>query len=75
MNAGGGESRTERVLKGTTALERHGWCAGFQVKAAGIAIARRRWDGSAPTLDRCVGRLTRDQWIRQVFKAGGQHAW
>jgi ubiquinol-cytochrome c reductase cytochrome b subunit len=71
MNAWSGEPVPERMLRGTTALERQGALV-FQVKQCRNCHALGEGGGErGPRLDSVAVRLTQDQLIRQVIQGGG----
>ena len=71
MNAWSGDPVPERMLHGTTALERQGALV-FQVKQCRNCHALGGTGGErGPALDSVAVRLTQDQLIRQVIQGGG----
>jgi ubiquinol-cytochrome c reductase cytochrome b subunit len=71
MNAWSGDPVPERLLRGTTALERQGALV-FQVKQCRNCHALGDSGGQrGPDLDSVAVRLTQDQLIRQVIQGGG----
>src|SRR5213080_4782340 len=71
MNAWSGDPVPERMLHGTTALERQGALV-FQVKQCRNCHALGGSGGErGPALDTVAVRLTEDQFIRQVIQGGG----
>ena len=71
MNAWSGDPVPERMLRGTTALERQGALV-FQVKQCRNCHALGGSGGDrGPALDTVAVRLTHDQLIRQVIQGGG----
>src|SRR5438093_1400329 len=71
MNAWSGDPVLERMLHGTTALERQGALV-FQVKQCRNCHALGGSGGErGPALDTVAVRLTEDQFIRQVIQGGG----
>jgi len=71
MNAWSGDPVPERMLQGTTALERQGALV-FQVKQCRNCHALGGTGGErGPALDSVAVRLTQDQLIRQVIQGGG----
>ena len=71
MNAWSGDPVPERMLQGTTALERQGALV-FQVKQCRNCHALGGSGGErGPALDSVAVRLTQDQLIRQVIQGGG----
>ena len=71
MNAWSGDPVPERMLRGTTALERQGALV-FQVKQCRNCHALGGRGGDrGPALDTVAVRLTHDQLIRQVIQGGG----
>src|SRR6059036_934188 len=71
MNAWSGDPVPERMLHGTTALERQGALV-FQVKQCRNCHALGGSGGErGPALDTVAVRLTEDQLIRQVIQGGG----
>jgi ubiquinol-cytochrome c reductase cytochrome b subunit len=71
MNAWSGDPVPERLLRGTTALERQGALV-FQVKQCRNCHALGEGGGlRGPALDSVAVRLTQDQLIRQVIQGGG----
>jgi ubiquinol-cytochrome c reductase cytochrome b subunit len=71
MNAWSGDPVPERLLHGTTALERQGALV-FQVKQCRNCHALGELGGQrGPSLDSVAVRLTQDQLIRQVIQGGG----
>jgi ubiquinol-cytochrome c reductase cytochrome b subunit len=71
MNAWSGNPVPERVLHGTTALQRQGALV-FQVKQCRNCHSLGETGGQrGPALDTVAVRLTQDQLIRQVIQGGG----
>src|SRR5215510_8626262 len=71
MKAWSGEPVPERLLRGTTALQRQGALV-FQAKQCRNCHALGDSGGErGPRLDRVAVRLTQDQLIRQVIQGGG----
>jgi len=71
MNAWSADPVPERMLHGTTALERQGALV-FQVKQCRNCHALGESGGErGPALDSVAVRLTQDQLIRQVIQGGG----
>jgi ubiquinol-cytochrome c reductase cytochrome b subunit len=71
MNAWSSDPVPERMLHGTTALERQGALV-FQVKQCRNCHALGQSGGErGPALDGVAVRLTQDQLIRQVIQGGG----
>jgi ubiquinol-cytochrome c reductase cytochrome b subunit len=71
MNAWSGDPVPERMLRGTTALERQGALV-FQVKQCRNCHALGGSGGDrGPALDTVAVRLTHGQLIRQVIQGGG----
>jgi len=71
MDAWSGDPVPERLLKGSTALERQGALV-FQVKQCRNCHALGQSGGErGPALDNVGVRLTQDQLIRQVIQGGG----
>jgi ubiquinol-cytochrome c reductase cytochrome b subunit len=71
MNAWSGDPVPERMIHGTTALERQGALV-FQVKQCRNCHALGGTGGErGPALDSVAVRLTQDQLIRQVIQGGG----
>jgi ubiquinol-cytochrome c reductase cytochrome b subunit len=71
MNAWSGDPVPERMLHGTTALERQGALV-LQVKQCRNCHALGGTGGKrGPALDSVAVRLTQDQLIRQVIQGGG----
>src|SRR4029453_620259 len=71
MNAWSGDPVPERLLRGTTALERQGALV-FQAKQCRNCHALGDRGGErGPSLDGVAVRLTQDQLIRQVIQGGG----
>jgi ubiquinol-cytochrome c reductase cytochrome b subunit len=71
MNAWSGDPIPQRMLKGTTALERQGALV-FQAKQCRNCHALDDRGGErGPGLDEVAVRLTQDQLIRQVIQGGG----
>jgi ubiquinol-cytochrome c reductase cytochrome b subunit len=71
MNAWSADPVPERILRGTTALERQGALV-FQVKQCRNCHALGESGGQrGPDLDGVAVRLTQDQLIRQVIQGGG----
>src|SRR5580693_393177 len=71
MNAWSGDPVPERLLHGTTALERQGALV-FQAKQCRNCHSLGELGGQrGPALDSVAVRLTHDQLIRQVIQGGG----
>jgi ubiquinol-cytochrome c reductase cytochrome b subunit len=71
MNAWSGDPVPERLLRGTTALQRQGALV-FQAKQCRNCHALGDSGGErGPRLDSVAVRLTQDQLIRQVIQGGG----
>ena len=71
MNAWSGDPVPERLLNGTTALQRQGALI-FQVKQCHNCHSLAELGGQrGPALDNVAMRLTQDQLIRQVIQGGG----
>jgi len=71
MDAWSGDPVPDRVLKGSTALERQGALV-FQVKQCRNCHSLGHSGGErGPSLDDVAVRLTQDQLIRQVIQGGG----
>jgi ubiquinol-cytochrome c reductase cytochrome b subunit len=71
MNAWSGDPVPERLLRGTTALQRQGALV-FQAKQCRNCHALGDSGGErGPDLDGVAVRLTQDQLIRQVIQGGG----
>jgi ubiquinol-cytochrome c reductase cytochrome b subunit len=71
MNAWSGDPVPERLLSGTTALQRQGALV-FQVKQCRNCHSLGELGGRrGPALDKVALRLTQDQLIRQVIQGGG----
>ena len=71
MNAWSGDPVPEKVLHGTTALQRQGALV-FQAKQCRNCHSIGESGGQrGPTLDSVAVRLTEDQLIRQVIQGGG----
>ena len=71
MNAWSGEPVPDRVLRGTTALQRQGALV-FQAKQCRNCHALGGGGGlRGPALDGVAARLAHDQLIRQVIQGGG----
>jgi ubiquinol-cytochrome c reductase cytochrome b subunit len=71
MSAWSGDPVPERLLRGTTALQRQGALV-FQAKQCRNCHALGDSGGErGPSLDRVAARLTQDQLIRQVIQGGG----
>jgi ubiquinol-cytochrome c reductase cytochrome b subunit len=71
MNAWSGDAVPERLLRGTTALQRQGALV-FQAKQCRNCHALGDGGGErGPRLDSVAVRLTQDQLIRQVIQGGG----
>jgi len=71
MNAWSGDPVPQRLLKGSTALERQGALV-FQAKQCRNCHALGGSGGlRGPTLDSVAVRLTQDRLIRQVIQGGG----
>jgi ubiquinol-cytochrome c reductase cytochrome b subunit len=71
MNAWSGDPVPERLLRGTTALQRQGALV-FQAKQCRNCHALGDSGGErGPGLDGVAVRLTQDQLIRQVIQGGG----
>lgn len=71
MNAWSGDPVPERLLRGTTALQRQGALV-FQVKQCRNCHSLGELGGQrGPALDNVAVRLTQDQLIRQVIQGGG----
>ena len=71
MNAWSGDPIPQKVLHGTTALQRQGALV-FQAKQCRNCHSIGESGGQrGPALDGVAGRLTGDQLIRQVIQGGG----
>ena len=71
MNAWSGDAVPERLIRGTTALQRQGALV-FQAKQCRNCHALGDAGGErGPALDTVAVRLTPDQLIRQVIQGGG----
>ena len=71
MNAWSSDPVPERVLRGTTALQRQGALV-FQLKQCRNCHSLGELGGQrGPALDNVAARLTQDQLIRQVIQGGG----
>jgi ubiquinol-cytochrome c reductase cytochrome b subunit len=71
MDAWSGDPVPDRLLKGSSALQRQGALV-FQVKQCRNCHALEGGGGErGPALDDVAVRLTQDQFIRQVIQGGG----
>ena len=71
MNAWSGDPVPEKVLHGTTALQRQGALV-FQAKQCRNCHSLGETGGQrGPALDSVAVRLTQDQLVRQVIQGGG----
>ena len=71
MNAWSGDPVPEKLLHGTSALQRQGALI-FQVKQCRNCHSLGELGGQrGPALDNVAMRLTQDQLIRQVIQGGG----